>query len=160
MRLSTRHGRLRLLLDPVEVQLLGGLIDDLEAVLEREGDDDPVVQRLHPSAYPDDDEAAAEFRSMTESVLRGERDERLTAVRADLAGVPEDGVAAVELTDPDDGERWIRVLNDLRLALGTRLDVHEGDSAWPDPTDPQAGAREIYSWLTAVQDTVVQGLMG
>ena len=32
--------------------------------------EDPVLQRLFPSAYPDDEEAASEFRRYTEGTLR------------------------------------------------------------------------------------------
>jgi hypothetical protein len=51
------------------------------------------------------------------------------------------------------------VLNDLRLALGTRLGITEDDDPDLDPVDPAAQSRVIYYWLTALQDSVVQGLM-
>jgi hypothetical protein len=51
------------------------------------------------------------------------------------------------------------VLNDLRLALGTRLGVTEEDDHDVDATDPREQPRLIYYWLTAVQDSVVHGLM-
>jgi hypothetical protein len=74
--------------------------------------------------------------------------------RADLAGAGE-----VELADPDAARRWIQLLNDLRLALGTRLGITEDDDHELDPTDVRAQPRLVYYWLTAVQDSVVQGLM-
>jgi hypothetical protein len=155
VKLSRRRGRLRLHLGPAEATLLGSLFDELEAVLAGElAADDPVLRRLYPSAYPDDDEADAEYRSLTEQGLRDARLERLAACRAELAAGPD-----VELADPDAARRWIQVLNDLRLALGTRLGVSEDDSHEVDPTDPQARPRVIYYWLTAVQDSVVSGLL-
>jgi uncharacterized protein DUF2017 len=156
VKVSHRHGRLRLRLEPEEVTLLSMLLDELDAVLDGPGDpDDAVLQRLYPAAYRDDAEAELEFRSLTESSLRTARSERIAACRADLATGPD-----IELTDPDAGRRWIQVLNDLRLALGTRLGITEDDEPDLDPTDPAAQPRVIYYWLTAVQDSVVQELMG
>lgn len=140
-------------LEDVEVALLQSLLDELTAVLEAEADDDPVAQRLFPAAYPGDDAADREYRSLTQDTLRSERLERISACAADLAAGGD-----VELDDPDAGRRWIQVLNDLRLALGTRLGVTEDDPP-VDPDDPDEQPRLVYYWLTAVQDSVVTGLM-
>lgn len=156
MKVSRRHGRLRLRLEAEEQTLLSMLLDELDAVLEGDaGADDAVLQRLHPAAYRDDPEAETEFRSLTESSLRTGRSERIAACRADLA-VGTD----IDLSDADAARRWIQVLNDVRLALGTRLGISEDDEPDLDPTDPAAQPWVIYYWLTAVQDAVVQGLMG
>jgi hypothetical protein len=156
VKVSRRHGRLRLRLEREEVTLMSMLLDELDAVLESPLDvNDEVLQRLYPAAYRDDPEAEVEFRSLTESSLRSARSERIAACRADLAAGPD-----VDLTDPDAGRRWIQVVNDLRLALGTRLGITEDDDEDLDPTDPAAQPRVIYYWLTAVQDSVVQALMG
>jgi hypothetical protein len=155
VKVSRRHGRLRLRLDVDEVRLLSMLLDELDALLESDaGPDDDVLRRLYPAAYQNDPEAETEFRSLTESSLRTGRSERIAACRADLLAAPD-----VELGDPDAGRRWIQVLNDLRLALGTRLGITEDDDPELDPTDPAAQPRVIYYWLTAVQDSVVQALM-
>jgi hypothetical protein len=155
VKVSRRKGRLRLRLEVEEVTLLSMLLDELDALLERDVDpDDEVLRRLYPAAYQNDPEAETEFRSLTESTLRTARSERIAACRADLVGAPE-----VDLSDPDAGRRWIQVLNDLRLALGTRLGITEDDEPDFDPADPAAQPRVIYYWLTAVQDSLVQGLM-
>ena len=151
MKLS-RKGGLRLRLDPVEVSVLTTLLGQLGPTLAGDDGDDAVVQRLYPSAYPDDAEAETEYRSITESSLRAERLDRAQACVAELAE-PE-----VDLSDPEDATRWIQVLNDLRLVLGTRLGVTEDDPEF-DPTDPAEQPRLVYHWLTGVQDAVVQALM-
>jgi hypothetical protein len=151
MKLS-RKGGLRLRLDPVEVSVLSALLGQLGPVLAGENPDDPVVQRLYPSAYPDDAGAETEYRSITEPGLRGERLERAQACAADLAG-PD-----VDLSDPAAATRWIQVLNDLRLVLGTRLGVTEDDPDF-DPSDPSEQPRMVYHWLTGVQDAVVHAIM-
>ena len=156
MKVSRRHGRLRLRLETEEATLMSMLLDELDTLLEGPADsDDDVLTRLYPAAYRDDPEAEVEFRSLTESSLRTARSERIATCRADLAGGPD-----IDLSDADAGRRWIQVLNDLRLALGTRLGITEDDEPDFDPTDPGAQPRVVYYWLTAVQDSVVQGLMG
>jgi hypothetical protein len=154
VKVSRRRGRLRLRLEPVETVLLSRLIDELDTMLAEPLGDDEVLQRLYPAAYRDDTEAEVEFRSLTETSLRAERAERIAACRADLAQSDE-----IDLTDEDAGRRWIQVLNDLRLALGTRLGISEEDDHDLDPSDPQTPPRVVYYWLTEVQDSVVSGLM-
>jgi Domain of unknown function (DUF2017) len=156
VRVSRRRGRLRLLLEPVEVDLVGALLGQLESVLDGPKGDgaDDVRGRLSPAAYPDDPDAAAEFRELTEAALHSERIERIAACRADLA----DG-GEVELSEPETAQRWIKVLNDLRLAFGTRLGVTEEDSHAFDPGAPDADLRAVYHWLTEAQDLVVGELM-
>jgi uncharacterized protein DUF2017 len=156
VRVRRRGEFIRLRLEPVEVALLTRLLDELlELVNEEADEDDPVQRRLFPAGYRDDDEADAEFRRLTEVSLRTERSERASACAGELAAHPG------ELTFTDEaGQRWIQVLNDVRLALGTRLDVSEEDGPEIDPADPMAEQRAIYYWLTAVQDSLVLALMG
>ncbi len=112
-----------------------------------------MVARLFPAAYPHDAEAQDDYRSITESSLRSERQERISACAAEVAtGDP------IDLTDADRARRWIQVLNDLRLALGTRLEVTE-DYDEPDPEQADFAAWNVYGWLSMVQDTVVTALM-
>jgi hypothetical protein len=141
----------QLRLDQLEVELLETLFADLSAVLADDADNsDPVVARLYPDAYDGDPEAEADYRSLTRRSLRTERIERIAACTRDLEHSRD-----VDLSDPDAAQRWITALNDLRLALGTRLGVTENDY---DVT-PENEPRLIYHWLTAVQDTVVTALM-
>ncbi|HJQ44111.1 MAG TPA: DUF2017 family protein [Jatrophihabitantaceae bacterium] len=142
-------------LEPEEAQLLVLMFDELSALLSDDtATNSDVLHRLNPAAYPDDPDAEAEYRGLTESSLRGERDERIAACRAELATAHD-----VELADPDAARRWLQVLNDLRLALGTRLGVTQDDERDIDPNDPAAQPWIVYSWLTAVQDAVVHALL-
>ena len=142
-------------LEPDETQLLLLMFDELTALL----DDDPasnadVLHRLNPAAYREDPDAEAEYRALTAGSLRDERDERVSACRSELANSGD-----VELADPDAARRWLQVLNDLRLALGTRLGVTQDAEPDIDPDDPAAQPWIVYSWLTAVQDAVVHAVM-
>ena len=160
MKVSGRRGRTVLHLDAVEAEILTSMLGELDIAIRSTDLDDPVVARLYPSAHPDDEVAAAAYRELTETGLRDDRTARIAACVADLAGAgePGDGGVELDLTDPADATRWIQVLNDLRLALGTRLGISEDDED-VDLTDPAQHPRMVYHWLTAVQDTVVTRLM-
>lgn len=131
--------------------------------------EDPVLARLFPTAYPDDEEAAGEFRRFTEGALRDGKAATAIAIIEDLeeAGLPpeltEDGlVIDVELEEPG-AEAWMRCFTDLRLALATRLEIEEGDEEFwyslPDD-DPRAQIHDIYEWVGLLQETLVQALAG
>jgi Domain of unknown function (DUF2017) len=53
------------------------------------------------------------------------------------------------------------VLNDARLALGTRLQVTEDmDDITLDPSDPKTPTIAAYMWLTEVQADLLETLVG
>jgi hypothetical protein len=108
-------------LDEIEARLLKAMFDDLAEVVERDAFEagDPVRARLYPAGYRDDTAASDDFRELTESSLRAERSQRARACADDITGPGE------VVLDADGGQRWIQALNDLRLALGTRLNVTE-----------------------------------
>lgn len=134
---------------------MSSLLDDLDTVLAGDpAEPDEVLERLYPAGYRDDEAAETEFRTLTEAGLRQDRTERIEACRADLATG-----ADIELRDPEIGQRWIKVLNDLRLTAGTRLGITEDDQPDFDSFDAAEQPRVVYYWLTAVQDTIVQALM-
>ena len=116
---------------------------------------DPVRQRLFPDGYRDDEDAAAEFRELTEAGLRDDKAARAERCRAELPA----GSGRATTGRPDAAERWLTVLNDLRLALGTRLGVTEDEPADIDPADPRAQSWVVYYWLTTLQDGLVQTAM-
>jgi Domain of unknown function (DUF2017) len=118
--------------------------------------DDPVLARLLPDAYPDDPAAAGEFRRYTES---GRRSGKVAAARTVLDTLPEDG-GRVRLS-ADEAQAWLRSLNDIRLALGVRLEVTEDRDAMLERASqggPQAAGLWIYDWLTLLQETLVESL--
>jgi Domain of unknown function (DUF2017) len=118
--------------------------------------EDPVLARLLPDGYRDDPEAAGEFRKYTESALRGAKQQ---AAREMLGTLPEAG-GRIQLT-ADQAQAWLKALNDVRLALGVRLDVTEDfEQQWArlDAADPRWAAYEVYAWLGAVQESLVQAL--
>lgn len=146
-------------------------MDPFEAMMDFSGPtsepEDPVLARLFPSAYTEDEEAAAEFRRFTEGTLRDGKATAAAAIIDDLeeAGLPpeleEDGLHVdVELDDPT-AVTWMRSFTDIRLALATRLGVEEDDQDYwrqlPDD-DPRAQAHDIYEWVGYLQETLVEAL--
>ena len=136
--------------EPEDLEALMGLTENAELP------DDPVLARLLPDAYRDDPEASAEFRRYTEGGLRSEK---VAAARTVLATLPPSG-GRVRLSGPD-AQAWLRALNDVRLALGTRLDVTEDpddQAAGLEPDDPRAAALAVYQWLGILQESLIQAL--
>lgn len=137
-------------LDPGDLEALTGLGETPETP------EDPVVARLLPDAYRDDAEASSEFRRYTERSLRSEK---AAAARTVLATLPPRG-GRIRLSEPE-AQAWLRALNDVRLALGTRLGVtddFEDQVGDMEPDDPRSAAVGIYQWLAFLQETLVQAL--
>lgn len=129
--------------------------------------EDPVLARLFPTAYVDDEEAAAEFRRFTEGGLRDGKADAASAVIDTLeeAGLPpeltEDGLIIDVELDEAGARTWLRSFTDLRLALATRLEVEEGDEDYWDSLpedDPRGQAHDIYEWLGLLQETLIMAL--
>jgi hypothetical protein len=130
--------------------------DPLERALgigSAEAPSDPVLARLFPSAYEDAD-YSAEFRRYTEATLRdGKRADAQTMLATARPG-------RSELT-AEQAQAWLRSLNDVRLALGTRLEVTEEvheEIATMSEDDPRYPAYVTYDWLTYLQDSLVRAL--
>ncbi|MGP2439736.1 DUF2017 domain-containing protein [Streptomyces sp. JW3] len=139
---------------------------------------DPVLRRLFPDAYIDPEgtpEAAeaeerrahsAEFRRFTENDLRaGKRENALAVVRsldALAAASAGEGGAVLKLA-PEESKQWLSCLNDLRLAIGSRLDIADEDDTdllyrLPDE-DPRKPMVMAYLWLGGLQETLVGTLL-
>lgn len=105
--------------------------------------DDPALRRLFPPAYVDDPEGEAEYRRlMGDDLLRGRQAALDTmAASIDAAELNEEQVTA-----------WLSSLNDLRLVLGTQLDVQEDDEPRNTPI------HQLYYYLTQLEDSVVVAL--
>ena len=149
---------------PTEAALLHQVVGEVRQVLDAQEPDtamavgsavDPVAARLLPDGHRSDADLAQDYRSLTESGLRTEKlaDAELLLDTLRPAG------GRVEL-DQSQAEAWLRTLNDVRLAIGVRLDVQEADDPLvraEESGDPRWSA---YSWLTAVQGLLVEVLAG
>ncbi len=145
--------------------------DPLENLMNFDGPttepEDPVLARLFPTAYPDDEEAAGEFRRFTEGSLRDAKARAAAQVIETLeeAGLPSeltaDGLVVDVELDPAGAMTWLKSFTDIRLALATRLGIEEGDEEYwyslPDD-DPRSHVHDIYEWVGYLQETLVAAL--
>ncbi|WP_030241706.1 MULTISPECIES: DUF2017 domain-containing protein [unclassified Streptomyces] len=139
---------------------------------------DPVLKRLFPDAYSDPEQSAtsrgeeerraysAEFRRYTENDLRaGKRDNALAVIRSldALASASAGEGGAVLKLSVAESQQWLGALNDLRLAIGSRLEITAEDDTdllyrLPDE-DPRKPMVMAYLWLGGLQETLVETLM-
>jgi hypothetical protein len=129
--------------------------------------DDPVLMRLLPNAYADP-EAASDFRRYTEPALRGAKQRSLRQVREDLlvlvdANTSEergaDGRQVTSKLAEIDAQAWLKSLNDLRLALGIRLDIDPEAYDKYDlisDDDPIKPTYAVYFWLGWLQGNLLE----
>jgi hypothetical protein len=147
-----RGGGYSVRLDAHERALLAGLPDQLEALLNAgTGDTGRGTVRLFPPAYLEDPELDAEFhRLMRDELVR----RRLDAVATVRDTVSADRLSAEQL------HAWARVLNDVRLVLGTLLDVSEDTDILEgvDPGAEDAPQRVAYVVLSSIVDDAVEAL--
>jgi Domain of unknown function (DUF2017) len=116
--------------------------------------DDPALQRLLPDGYADAG-AAVEFRRLTDGELRGVKTAALRRLVADVGA----GDVDLELA-PDAVDAWLQALNDVRLVVGTRLDIQEDTGRRRiKADDPRVPLFMVYDWLTALQDRLVEVVM-
>jgi hypothetical protein len=140
-------GGVRLNFREEEVLLVQGLLGELEALLE--DPDDPAVRRLFPPAHADR-ESEEQYRSLVRDQLVAGRSKALTTMRDTLAQ---------ETLSSEEADAWLRALNDLRLVLGTRLDVTEDtDYEGLDPREPRGRDLAIYAYLSWLQEQLVEAL--
>jgi len=161
-----RSGDLLVLtLHPAEVEVLRDLAGQLESLLdggvpERGGD--PTRDRLFPRAYldPTEDEAESEWQVAIHEDLVRQKSAAVGALVDSLDTGTAGRKGTLELTLPVVAvEQWVSTLNDVRLALGVVLDVSE-DEVRVEPGDPRAPGFELYGWLTWLQGSLVEELLG
>ena len=148
----------------LEAAHLAGLVGQFAELLRESAPDDgdPAIARLVPSAYSDDEDAAREFRALTQSDLLDRRATDAGLVLASLqeaAEIPEDpdDPALLEQVEirlaPETAQAWLRTLAAVRLVLATRLGVVDEDEHEHD--DPRFG---VYDWIGYRLDGLVAAL--
>ncbi len=134
-------------LDPeIRVWVLG-LAHQLSDLLDGDGEE---LTRLFPTAYPDDPERDAGYQILSRHQLIDSRREAIALM--------EETVEKSVLTE-DELSAWMGIVNDLRLVLGTRLDVSEDDDE-VDPDDPDAPLHLLYHQLGFLLGEIVDALTG
>jgi hypothetical protein len=142
-----RKGHVVIDLDADERRILGDLADQLRQLLL--GGEHDAKRRLFPTAHPDDPRADAEYRSLVHDSLL---EHRLSTIEQFEATLGATSLSTEQLT------AWVAVLNDLRLVLGTLLDVSEGDLVI-DPDDEDATSHAVYHYLGLLVEESVEVLI-
>ena len=138
-----RDGMVEVRISDDERRLIGDLMEQLRELLlstSPVGHLDPSLRRLYPAAYVEEVDYELEYQQSKRDHLLERRLSHLDVVDATLSNV--------EL-DSDSVTAWITTINDLRLVLGTQLDVSEDDAPGNfDPEDARQRHQAIYHYLS------------
>jgi hypothetical protein len=148
-QVRTVGDRILVWLDLEERTLLERLPVLIESVTA--GVDDPAAARLHPDAYPGDDDASDEFAAMTVTELARARRGDGALLEGTLGSAAGEGLAF------DDAAAWIRVIGDARLVLAARAALDVGEELPDDPA--HAPVLALIHFLGALQGEIVEALM-
>ncbi len=145
----TRRGDFEIRLPDVERELLHRVALDLRALLDDDPDREPTLRRLFPTAYPDDEARDAEYHDLVRRDLVAGRRAAVDVL---------DATADATRLDEEQLLAWMSVVNDVRLVLGTALDVSEETDLAVDPSDPEAPSLAVYGYLGFLLEQIVDAL--
>jgi hypothetical protein len=180
-----KGARVRVTLEPDEVGLLANLVSQVLALLDpgepANGADpleelvgltsapvdtptDPALQRLLPDAYSADDEAAGEFRRLTEGDVRTTKSIALQQILTSLeaASATRSGASSLDL-DESAVNAWLPALTDVRLTVASRLGIDEAVDLEREAAEPGTVRHDeiaLYDWLSWLQDALVRAVTG
>jgi len=163
-------GKLTLKLDAAELGVLSQLFEQMSELLEdpdsettadplakllnmsgsTQISEDPALARLFPDGYSDNEHASADFRRFTEQDLRAQKIAALVTVGETL--MEWKGKSTITQQQAQD---WLKALNDLRLVLGTRLEITDESETDFDADEPGI---HLYNYLTYLQGTLIDAL--
>jgi Domain of unknown function (DUF2017) len=148
---------------PEEVKVLRQVATEVVALLTEGFDrDDPVVERMFPDVYPDDQAATVDLRRYTDGDLKTAKIDQAGAI---LAALPSSGGGDVTL-DEESAEAWLRALTDVRLAIGTRLEVRDDtdlqdeldEAVLHDPTSARVGQLSLFAYVGFLLESLLDAM--
>jgi hypothetical protein len=130
--------------------VLRRLCDDLrELLITEQAAGDPAMARLFPAAYDDPLRNFDFERTAGDELLAS----RLAGIDSMQAGLGADAITEEELLT------WLRTINDIRLVLGTRLDVREESTLADFAGDEEAiETFELYHLLGGLEAAMLEAL--
>ena len=139
-RLFEKKGdRFQVRLGKRERELLVELCRQSRALLETEDpSSDPAVARLFPAAYQDDPLRNLEYETSLGGAPRTGKLEALDTVER---------TATARALSEEEFLSWMGVVNDLRLVLGTRIEVTEESTEEEFPAGGPRDAFQVYQFL-------------
>ena len=137
------QGRFEIDLHPQIRQLL---LDLKEMTLSHVEEGSPAAKRIYPVAYQSSPEMEMDFERLTREPLTDRHRQNLNIFESSLS--------KSELSE-DEAHAWMGALNDIRLVLGTALDIAEDQEA-PDENDPNYDGYVVYDLLTYLQGMLIE----
>jgi hypothetical protein len=135
-----------------ERSTLLSFVDQLSDILAM-GPDDARLRRLFPTAYHENPDHDAEYQGYMRDELTQSRSASIVVVKEVLEST--DLITAAQL------HAFMTVLNNLRLVLGTLLDVGEDDFEDDiDENDPSFGQWQLYGYLGWLMEWTISALSG
>lgn len=126
--------------------------------------EDDTMKRLLPDFYRPQSErpAGSGTAESLNSALRSLHEPTILDAKREAAQRMLDTLPAAggkfELSEPE-AESWAAAVNDVRLALGTMLEIGpSGPDRLPEG-HPMAGHLDVYQWLTVLQEYLVLALV-
>jgi hypothetical protein len=151
------------LFPPGGAEDLVGLPGRLRAVLEKPDFGDKVVARLFPQAFRDDPEAEAEYQGLLREDLLRRKIEGVEAFARTMDHRRERkvlfGVRLIEVALTDEElTLWLGFLHDMRLLIGTRLDIT--DEGWQEdvPAGPEGEEYRLLHRLAYMEEAILEAL--
>lgn len=141
---AVQNGEMVVRLDESIRELLNSVSEELREVLLVSDAD--MTRRLYPTAYPNDEKLNSEYQEMVHDQLLMQRLDGIDTLQETIND------ATITL---DAADAWMSTINQVRLVLGTRLDVSE-DSHEIDEDDPNAQHLVIYQVLSHVLEELTR----
>ena len=133
-----------------ERNLLVELVRQSRTLLETEDpSSDPAVARLFPAAYRDDPLRNLEYETSLGGAPRSGKLQALDTVER---------TANARALSEEDFLTWLGVVNDLRLVLGTRIEVTEESTEEDFAAGSPRDAYHVYQFLGWVQQEMLFAL--
>ncbi len=141
----TAEGTYSVELDPDVRRMIASFVEQLRELL---GTDSVLLVRLFPPPYGDDAERNQGYAALAGAELMERRTAALDVVR--------DSIEATVL-DEEQLMAWMRSLNDIRLVMGTMLDVDDSGLRGELSAD-EAATYDVYEYFGALLELIVDAL--
>jgi hypothetical protein len=138
-------------LQPWEVDALVAVPVLLNSVGTGEGDS--AAEQLDQTPYPEDAEAADEFRRLMTGELRQSR-----AADRSAFGITVEQASGGVILSPAEAEAWLRVLGEARLVLAARAGIVA--DGWEDDLPDDDPSIALLHYLGWVQQSLAEVLEG
>ncbi len=151
MALSFRRngdGTFSITIPAQERQLLVQLVPQMRELIEQ---NDSLTWRLFPNPYPEHEKAAEQYQELIGDELRQKHIAALDTVEQTLD--------EKRLTE-DQMVSWMHAVNELRLVIGTRLEVSEETELDDYVGDSERSLFATFSYLGYMLENIVTAISG